>query len=272
MYLLIIVFSTTLAAQEKPSSTNDLLPAGEENARAALDKSPRHGEWLDVSYEGESIRSWIVYPERKDKAPVIIIIHEIFGLSDWIRSVADQLAKEGYIAIAPDLISGFGPNGGGSESVTSRDSVVLLIRNLSAEETYKRLNAIRSYAIKLPAANGKYATVGFCWGGGRSFGYACVQSDVSAAIVYYGTAPEAKELATLSAPVLGLYGGDDARVGATIEPASVEIRRLGKIYEHESYEGAGHGFLRAQSDRNGANLRATEKAWPRMLAFLRKYF
>lgn len=272
MYLLIIVFSTTLAAQEKPSSTNDLLPAGEENARAALDKSPRHGEWLDVSYEGKSIRSWIVYPERKDKAPVIIIIHEIFGLSDWIRSVADQLAKEGYIAIAPDLISGFGPNGGGSESVTSRDSVVLLIRNLSAEETYKRLNAVRSYVLKIPSANGKYATVGFCWGGGRSFGYACVQSDVSAAIVYYGTAPEAKELATLSAPVLGLYGGDDARVGATIEPASVEIRRLGKIYEHESYEGAGHGFLRAQSDRNGANLRATEKAWPRMLAFLRKYF
>jgi carboxymethylenebutenolidase len=237
MYLLIIVFSTTLAAQEKSSSTNDLLPAGEENARAALDKSPRHGEWLDVSYEGKSIRSWIVYPERKDKAPVIIIIHEIFGLSDWIRSVADQLAKEGYIAIAPDLISGFGPNGGGSESVSSRDSVVMLIRNLTAEETYKRLNAIRSYAIKLPAANGKYATVGFCWGGGRSFGYACVQSDVSAAIVYYGTSPDAKELATLNAPVLGLYGGDDARVGATVEPASVEIKKLGQgmdFYAHKA--------------------------------------
>ena len=272
MYLLIIVSSTTLAAQEKPPARNDLLPPGEENARAALDKSPRHGEWVDVAYEGRPIRTWIVYPERKDKAPVVIIIHEIFGLSDWIRSVADQFAKEGFIAIAPDLISGFGPNGGGSESVSSRDSVVMLIRNLTAEETYKRLNAVRSYVLKIPSANGKYATVGFCWGGGRSFEYACVQSDVHAAIVYYGTAPEAKELATLSAPVLGLYGGDDARVGATIEPASVEIRRLGKIYEHESYEGAGHGFLRAQSDRNGANLRATEKAWPRMLAFLRKYF
>jgi carboxymethylenebutenolidase len=272
MYLLIIVSSTVLLAQEKPPARNDLLPPGEENARAVLDHSPRHGEWIDVSYDGRAIRSWIVYPERKDKAPVVIIIHEIFGLSDWIRSIADQFAKEGFIAIAPDLISGFGPNGGGSESVSSRDSVVLLIRNLSPEETYKRLNAVRSYLLKIPSANGKYATVGFCWGGGRSFGYACVQSDVSAAIVYYGTAPDAKELATLNAPVLGLYGGDDARVGATIEPASVEIKKLGKIYEHESYEGAGHGFLRAQSDRNGANLRATEKAWPRMLEFLRKYF
>jgi carboxymethylenebutenolidase len=273
MYLLIIVSSTVLLAQEKPPTRIDLLPPGEENARAVLDKSPRHGEWIDISYDAKTpIRTWIVYPERKDKAPVIIIIHEIFGLSDWIRSVADQLAKEGFIAVAPDFISGFGPNGGGSESVSSRDSVVMLIRNLTAEETYKRLNAVRTYVLKIPSANGKYATVGFCWGGGRSFGYACVQSDVSAAIVYYGTSPDAKELATLNAPVLGLYGGDDARVGATIEPASVEIKKLGKTYEYESYEGAGHGFLRAQSDRNGANLRATEKAWPRMLEFLRKYF
>jgi carboxymethylenebutenolidase len=272
VFLFLVLHPATLPAQQEAPSRTENLPPGEKEARAALDNSPRHGEWVDVSYEERPIRTWIVYPERKDKAPVIIIIHEIFGLSDWIRSVADQLAKEGFIAIAPDLISGFGPNGGGSESVSSRDSVVMLIRNLTAEETYKRLNAVRSYAIKLPAADGKYATVGFCWGGGRSFGYACVQSDVSAAIVYYGTAPDAKELATLNAPVLGLYGRDDARVGATIEPASIEIKKLGRIFEHESYEGAGHGFLRAQSDRNGANLSATEKAWPRMLEFLRKYF
>ena len=265
---------TVLSSQEKPSIAAGTQPPGEENARAALDKSPRHGEWLDVVYEGGKvpIRSWIVYPERKDKAPVIIVIHEIFGLSDWIRAVTDQLAKDGFIAIAPDLISGFGPNGGGSESVSSRDSVVMLIRALSAEETYKRLNAVRAYATALPAANGKYATVGFCWGGGRSFGYACTRSDISSAIVYYGTSPDTKELSTLGAPVLGLYGGDDARVGATIEPAAVEVKKLGKTYEHESYEGAGHGFLRAQSDRNGANLRATEKAWPRMLEFFRRYF
>ncbi|MGA7160760.1 MAG: dienelactone hydrolase family protein, partial [Bacteroidota bacterium] len=241
--------------------------------RAALDKSPRHGEWIDISYDGKTpIRTWIVYPERKDKAPVILMIHEIFGLSDWMRSVADQFAKEGFIAVAPDLISGFGPNGGGTASVSSRDSVVMLIRNLSAEETYRRLDSVRAYALRLPSANGECGVVGFCWGGGRSFGYACIRPELKAAVVYYGTSPDSMELLTLNVPVLGLYGGDDARVGATVGPASVQINKLGKTFEFEMYEGAGHGFLRAQSDRDGANLRATEKAWPRMLSFLKKYF
>jgi carboxymethylenebutenolidase len=189
-----------------------------------------------------------------------------------MRSVADQLAKEGFIVVVPDLISGFGPNGGGSESVSSRDSVVMLIRNLSAEETFTRLDYVRAFAVRLPSANGKCATVGFCWGGGRNFEYACIRPDLKAAIVYYGTSPDSATLAKLNVPVLGLYGGDDARVGVTVEPASVEVKKLGKTFEYEMYDGAGHGFLRAQSERDGANLRATEKAWPRMLAFLRKYF
>jgi carboxymethylenebutenolidase len=273
LFFFIVVFSSALIAQKKPTSADGLFPPGEENARAALDKSPRHGEWIDIYYNSKTaIRTWIVYPERKDKAPVVLLIHEIFGLSDWMRSVADQLAKEGFIVVAPDLISGFGPNGGGSSSVSSRDSVVMLIRSLSEEETYRRLDSVRVFATHLPAANGKCATVGFCWGGGRSFGYACIRPDLKAAVVYYGTSPDSAELTTLNVPVLGLYGGDDARVGATVEPASIEIKKLGKIFENEMYEGAGHGFLRAQSERDGANLRATEKAWPRMLAFLRKYF
>lgn len=270
---ILVFLSSALIAQEKTKRTVNGLPPGEDGASAALNRSSRHGEWIDVPYDGKPpLRTWIVYPERKDKAPLILIIHEIFGLSDWIRSVADQLAKEGFIAVAPDFISGYGPNGGGTASVSSRDSVVMLIRNLSAEETYKRLDSVRAFAVRLPAANGKCATVGFCWGGGRSFGYACVHPELNAAIVYYGTSPDSAEFVTLNVPVLGLYGGDDARVGATVEPASVEIKKLGKTFEHEMYEGAGHGFLRAQSDRNGANLHATEKAWPRMLEFLRKYF
>jgi len=270
---LVIISSIATFAQEKISSTMTGLPPGEKDATAALDKSPRHGEWVDIPYDGKtSLRTWVVYPERKDKAPVIIIIHEIFGLSDWIRSVTDQFAKEGFIAVAPDFISGYGPNGGGSASVSTRDSVVMLIRNVSEEETYKRLDAACAFADKLPSANGKIATVGFCWGGGRSFGYACVQPQLSAAIVYYGISPDSAALLKLTVPVLGLYGGDDARVGATVEPASVEIKKLGKTFEYEMLEGAGHGFLRDQSGRDGANLRATQKAWPRMLAFLWKYF
>ena len=252
---------------------DDKLPAGEEHARMSLDNSPRHGEFVDIKYEGSQypIRTWIVYPERKEKSGVVIVICEIYGLSDWIRAVADQLAKDGFIAVAPDLISGMGPGGGGTASVGSRDSVVQMIRALTAEESYKRLNTVRSYAMTIPASNGKTATVGYCWGGSRSFGYACAQPGLNAAVVYYGGSPDSTELMKLGAPVLGLYGGDDARVNATIEPAAAHVKKMKKLFEYEIYEGAGHGFLRAQSGREGANLRATQQAWPRTIAFLKKY-
>jgi carboxymethylenebutenolidase len=254
---------------------DESLPPGEEQAKAALDKSPRHGEYVDVKPASAAagtvpIRAWVVYPERRDKAPVVLLIHEIYGLSDWLRSVADQLAREGFIAVAPDLISGMGPNGGGTESAASRDDVVKLVRQLTPEMATARLDAVRDYAVHLPAANGKSATVGFCWGGGRSFAYAASQPALNAAVVYYGTAPEAADLARIHAPVLGLYGGDDARVDATIAPAQAEMKKLGKSYEPHVYEGAGHGFLRAQGGRETANLKATREAWPRTLAFLRE--
>jgi carboxymethylenebutenolidase len=247
------------------------LPAGEETAKAALESSPRHGEYVDVKVEGGKapIRTWVVYPERKDKAGVVIIIHEIFGLSDWIRAVADQLAREGFIAVAPDLVSGHGPGGGGTASAASRDDVVKLVREITPDEATAGLNAVRDYAMKLPAANGKTATIGFCWGGARSFAYAAAQPALNAAVVYYGTSPDAPALATIKAPVLGLYGGDDARVNATIPPAEAEMKKLGKTYEPHIYDGAGHGFLRGQSQREGANLKATAQAWPRTIAFLR---
>lgn len=260
------------AAAHPAAARDESLPAGEGEAKAALDRSPRHGEYVDVKLpSGTPIRTWISYPERKDKAPVVLVIHEIFGLSDWIRAVADQLAREGFIAVAPDLVSGLGPNGGGSESAASRDDVVKLVRKLTPEEAIARLNVVRDYAAKLPAANGRSATVGFCWGGGTSFAYAAAQPALGAAVVYYGVSPDAAALARIKAPVLGLYGGDDARVDATIPPAEAEMRRLGKSYEPHVYEGAGHGFLRQQDGRGGANLKATKDAWPRTVAFFREH-
>jgi len=246
------------------------LPAAEETAKLALEKSPRHGEYVDVKGpDGTPIRTWVVYPERKDRAGVVLVIHEIFGLSDWIRAVADQLAREGFIAVAPDLVSGHGPGGGGSESVPSRDDVVALVRKITPEEATARLDAVRAYAVKLPASNGKSATIGFCWGGTRSFAYAVSQPGLDAAVVYYGTSPETADLARVKAPVLGNYAGDDERVNATVPAAEAEMKRLGKPYEPHTYAGAGHGFLRAQSGRDGANLKATQQAWPRTIAFLR---
>jgi carboxymethylenebutenolidase len=263
-----------LQTANSPAATVDeKLPPSDESAKAALEKSPRHGEYVDVKLEGSSvpIRTWVVYPERKEKAPLVIVIQEIFGLSDWIRGVADQLAEDGFIALAPDLICGKGPNGGCTDSVASRDDIVKLVRGLTPDETVARLNAVRDYALKIPAGNKKIATVGYCWGGMMSFTYATRQPALNAAIVYYGTSPDAAALANVKAPVLGLYGEDDARVNATIEPAKAEMQKLSKTYEMEIYKGAGHGFLRAQSGRDGANLKASQAAWPRTLAFLRKH-
>lgn len=281
--LLMLVIATCLACQAQPaprsagaaapsSPAPPALPPSEATAKAALDASPRHGEYVDVKNPagGTPIRTFVVYPERKDKAGVVIVIHEIYGLSDWIRSVADALAREGFIAVAPDLISGLGPGGGGTESAASRDDVVKLVRGISPEDANARLDAVRAWAIGLPAANGRTATIGFCWGGARSFAYAAAQSALDAAVVYYGTSPETAELAKVRAPVVGLYGGDDARVNATIPAAETEMKRLGKVYEPNVYEGAGHGFLRQQDGKEGANLRATEQAWPRTVAFLRE--
>lgn len=260
------------AASAQPATRNPALPADEEGAKAALEKSPRHGEYIDIAVPGRpAIKSFIVYPERKDKAPVVIVISEIFGLSDWIRGVADQLAKDGFIAIAPDLLSGKGPNGGGTEAFASRDDVVAKIRELSPSEVVTMLDGVSAAAKKLPAANGKIATIGFCWGGGQSFSYAAASPTLSAAVVYYGTSPDAATLATVKAPVLGLYGGDDARVNATIEPAQAEMKKLGKSYEPHVYDGAGHGFLRQQTGREGANMKASEQAWPATIAFLKQH-
>lgn len=264
--ILSLLMTASLAAAQS-------IPPGESGAKAALEKSPRHGEWADVAVPGAKtpIRTYVVYPERKDKAPVVIVIQEIYGLTDWIRSVADQLAADGFIAIAPDLLSGHGPNGGGTDAFTSRDDVVKAVRGLKPEDVRAGLDAVRDYGIKLPAATGKSATVGYCWGGAVSFAYAAHQPGLNAAVVYYGTSPEPAVIEKIKAPVLGLYGADDARVNATIEPAVNQMKRLGKTYVTHIYEGAGHGFLRQQEGRDGANLKAAQQAWPATVEFIRQH-
>ncbi len=263
-------FGVSTLRAAKPSAT--ALPPSEVTAKAALEHSPRHGEFVDIPYPGHApLRTWVVYPERKDKAGVVLVVHEIFGLSDWIRGVADQFAAEGFIAVAPDLISGLAPGGGGTDSVSSRDDVVKLVRQLTPEESAARLRAVRDWASTIPSANGKLGTVGFCWGGGRSF--ACAASDPApqAAVVFYGTAPDSAQLLQVRAPVLGHYGGDDARVNATLEATQATLSGLKRAFEPHVHAGAGHGFLRQQDGREGANLRATQASWPVTIGFLRNH-
>lgn len=254
-------------------ATATMAPPGDSLAQAALEASPRHGEWVDIPLgdSGPKLRSWVVYPERKDKAPVVIVIPEIYGLTPWLRAVADRLAGDGFIAIAPDYLSGMGPGGGGTDSVRSRDEAVKLTRALTFDEVVRRTNAARAYATKLPAASGKVATMGFCWGGGMSFAYAAQDDEPDAAVVFYGPAPDSATLLKVDAPVLGLYGGDDERVNGTIAAAKVAMAANKEFFEANLYPGAGHGFLRAQNDRAGANARAAGQAWPRAIAFLREH-
>ncbi len=265
----IMIPSPGRAAGHESSS----IPPGEAGAKAALERSPRHHEWVDVAVPGRDtkVSAFVAYPERKEKAPVVIVIQEIFGLSDWIRAVADRLAADGFIAIAPDFLSGKGPGGGGTDKFESRDDVVKAVRSLEAPDVVAVLNAVSAYGRALPAATDKFATVGFCWGGARSFHYATVQPDLDAAVVFYGTSPDLDALGAVRAPVLGLYGADDARVNTTVGPAEAKMKELGKTFVTHTYPGAGHGFLRAQDGREGANLAASEKAWPAAIGHLKKY-
>ncbi len=266
----LMILTASVAISPKLAEAQEI-PPDEAGAVARLDASPRHGEWVDYDAgDGDRVRAWVVYPERADRAPVVVVIHEIYALTDWIRSVADQLAADGFIAIAPDLISGKGPGGGGSESV-DRQGAVALIRGLDPQEVTRRVRAAAAYATGLPAATSSVGVVGYCWGGSTSFRLATEWAGLGGAVVYYGSSPATETLAGVQVPVLGLYGGNDARVNATIPDARAEMDRLGKSYEVNLYEGAGHGFLRQQDGQEGANLAAARAAWPRTVAFFREH-
>jgi carboxymethylenebutenolidase len=264
----LLALSFTVATVHAASSP---LPPDEPGAKDALDHSPRHGEWVDIPYPGHApLHTWVVYPERADKAGVVLVVHEIFGLSDWIRGVADRLAAEGFIAVAPDLISGLGPDGGGTAATRSRDEVVQLVFKLTPEETAARLEATRAWTRTIPSANGRLATLGFCWGGGRSFAAAAMRPAPQACVVFYGPAPDSVLLREVNAPVLAHYGGDDARITASVEGTRATLAALHRRYTPYVYAGAGHGFMRQQDGRDGANRRAAEAAWPRTITFLRQ--
>lgn len=240
-------------------------------ARQQLQKSPRHREWVGVTHDGRSVETFVVYPESKDKRSVVVVIHEVFGLSDWMQDLADQLAEAGYIAVAPDLLSGKGPNGGRT-SAFPEDKVVEAVRGLNADEITADLNAVADYGLKLPASNGKLFVAGFCWGGAQTFRFATNRGELSAAFVFYGSPPEKDALARIKAPVYGFYGENDARINATIPDTKDKMKAAGKTFDPVIYSGAGHGFMRAgeQPDASDANKKAREDAWKRWKELLAK--
>jgi carboxymethylenebutenolidase len=240
-------------------------------AKEKLDKSPRHREWVSIKYGNRTVQAFIVYPEVSHKAPVVIVIHEIFGLSDWARELTDEIAAEGYIAIAPDLLSGMGPKGGGSSEFPDTDATVKAVSGLNPDTVTADLDATADYAKKLPAANGKLAVTGFCWGGGKSFAFATHRPDLSAAFVFYGQGPDAEAIKSIHAPVYGFYAGNDARIGATVPGTAEAMKAAGKTFEPVTYDGAGHGFMRAGEapDASEANKKARDEGFVRLTQLLK---
>jgi len=244
-----------------------------QDAKERLEKSPRHLEFIKVKQGKRELKCFIAFPEVKDKATAVVVIHEIFGLTDWVRGVTDQLAEAGYIAIAPDLLSGAGKGGGGTESFGGGDAVRKAIFALPPDQVTADLNAVVEHVAKLPACNGKVTVAGFCWGGGQAFRFATNNKDIKAAFVFYGPAPtSADEIERIACPVYGFYGGNDARINAGIPKATELMKDAGKTYQPVTYEGAGHGFMRAgeAADAMEANKKGREAAWKRWKELLSK--
>ena len=241
-------------------------------AKTRLEASPRHHEYVPLKHGDRTVQAFVVYPEVKTKAPVIVLIHEIFGLSDWAKEMADELAAQGFIVVAPDLLSGFGPHGGGTSEFSGQDAVVKAVSGLNRTALTPTWTPRPTMARIFLRAMARSRSIGFCWGGGKSFAFAAHRKDLSAAFVFYGSRPA--DVTTVTAPVYGFYAGNDARIGATIPATVAAMKAAGKKYEPVTYEGAGHGFMRAGEDPTNTvpgNKTAREQGFARLVKLLKAH-
>jgi carboxymethylenebutenolidase len=238
-----------------------------------LKDSPRHHEWVKVKQGDRTVHCFVVYPEVKDKATAVLVIHENKGLTDWVRGVADQLAEAGYVAIAPDLLSGMAPGGGKTSDLKTADEATKILYQLKPEQVTADLNAVADHILKDKAVNGKLTVAGFCWGGGQSFRFATNRTDLKAAFVFYGMFKHTKDdLAKIPCPVHGFYAENDARINESIPESKEQMKQASKTYDVQTYKGAGHGFMRAGEDPTGsaANRDARNAGWERWKTLLKK--
>lgn len=237
-----------------------------------LDDSPRHHEWIEVAAgPNRVLHAFVAYPETDADARAVIVIHENRGLTDWVRGFTDRLAEAGYVAVAPDLLSGFDAGRDRTADFEDSDAARAAIYELDQAQVMSDLKALRDHVAAMPGVDGKPAVMGFCWGGSTTFRFATVADDIAAALVFYGTAPEDPEaIAAIRVPVYGFYGADDQRVNATIPATRAMMDEHGKTYEVEIYDGAGHAFMRQGADpKAGESVRdARDRAWQRVLGIL----
>jgi carboxymethylenebutenolidase len=247
-------------------------------ARKAVDSSPRRREWVKVKQGERSVESMVAYPKSEKKAPAMVVIHEIFGMTDWVEEVTDEFAEAGYIAIAPDLLSGMGPNGGRTKDFPASGGGMFgaagtAIMNLPQAQVTADLNAIADYCKRLPTCNGKVCVVGFSWGGGQAFQLATSRKDLSAAFVFYGSGPTASAMSAIQAQVYGFYAGTDTRINGSLPQTQEQMKAAGKFFEMATYEGAAHGFMRTGEDPKGptADKKARDAAWVKLKSISEKF-
>lgn len=265
--------ATPPVSSNQPSSDDNMNHGTEETSETTerLNASPRHQEWVEVKNGDKTIYVWAVYPEASEKRPVVLLIHENRGLNDWARSMADQVAEAGYIAVAPDLLSNFSPTEKKTSDFVNEDAARTALSTLDPAKVTSDLQAVADWAKTIPASNGKLASAGFCWGGGQSFQLATQTHDLDLAMVFYGTGPtDTSAYEKISSPIYGFYGGADERVNATIADSEKYMKAAGKTFEYKIYDGAGHAFMRIGEDVHGdqANVSARNAAWARMKEIL----
>lgn len=243
----------------------------QESAVERLDASPRHHEWVDIVAGSRTVRTFVAYPEKNADAPAVIVIHENRGLTDWVRSFADQIAEAGYVAVAPDLLSDFDDKHRLTSDFESSDAARAAIYALDADQVTGALRAVKRYAEAVPAANGTVAVAGFCWGGSQAFRFATHADGIAATLVFYGTAPEDDEaFKNIESPVYGFYGENDQRVNATIDRTKARMEKFSKAYDVVIYDDAGHAFMRHGDATDGreADKKARDEAWTRIKKIL----
>jgi carboxymethylenebutenolidase len=258
-----ILFATALIL------VSESLPAQEykDFGKDRLNNSPRHAEWVDIKSGDRTVKAFVVYPERNDKAPAVLVVQEIFGLTDWLRSMCDELAENGVIAIAPDFLNG--------QKFEDADGARKAISGVTEEQVKAVLDATADYALKIPACNGTLTVCGFCRGGGWAFDYASANPKLKAVYSFYGTALDDRaKIAKIPCPVYGFYAENDARVNETIPKAEELMRAAEKKYEPIVYKGAGHGFMRS-GEKSNPNFRAADgnardEAWARWKKLLKE--
>lgn len=244
-----------------------LLPVLEENELQAAGKPKKEPELVNefITYPAATgaMRAYLARPKKGKKFPAVIVIHENRGLVPHIQDVTRRMAKEGFLALAPDALS---PVGGTPEDVSN---VGELFKKLVSEETTKNFVAAVKFLETHPKSTGKVGCTGFCWGGAMTNQVAVNSPELDAAVPYYGRQPSAEDVAKIKAPVMAHYAENDAGINAGIEAFEKSLKDNGIEYHFFTYPGTGHAF---NNDTNPQryNAEAAKLAWARTVGFFRE--